>query len=173
MSSILFEKGNVQGRSVHLIDFERKIDTFHRLDRINCFKFNIFNWISTFYNVSLFENQYANQYLLFQEVQQRSWKWRNVADTCYWKHTHYDSLRSEISNYAFINSDNEDNNSFSLCQRFYPRLGLWETLVLKIEKADWIVFCIIYMKKEHFLNDKKNHYYKTLNIKHFGSYLKH
>lgn len=46
-----------------------------------------FNWISTFYDESSFENQYANQYLRVQKVQPRCWKRRNVADTCYWRGT--------------------------------------------------------------------------------------
>lgn len=105
-----------------------------------------FNWISTFYHGSLFENQYANQYLRVQKVQlwaQEKWRERG-------RHLPPatppagDSLKSDKSNHAFINR--ERKNLLEIRQ-IGIRFG---------KKFKFLMLCLLkYTGNCSFSNDKK------------------
>ena len=114
VTSFVLEKGKCSGpktrrereraRCVQLIDFEGKIDTFHRLDWINCFTFNLLiGFLLSTLRAYLKINRPINT-SVFRKFSCGAGKWRNVSRRLPPPTCHHDSLRSEKSNYAFTDS---------------------------------------------------------------------
>lgn len=98
------EEPGERERRVLLIDFEGKIDTFHRLDWINRFTFNfLIGFLLSTLRAYLKINRPINT-SVFRKFSCGAGKWRNVSKSLPPPTRHHDSLRSEKSNYAFTDS---------------------------------------------------------------------